>query len=111
MKNYHPSKKDLRLNKRHPCRYKTIINFRNKLLGSAIIHNISPEGLLLTLAQHGLKPGSIIDITVDPTHSNTPITAPVFVVHSGPEKIGVWLDDEDKTLKRLIKTMIDNVLH
>ena len=101
---------NLRLHKRHRCRYLAKIYFRHQLLGDATIHNISPEGLLLSMSAHELQPGSIIDIIFESTAVHTTIEAPAFVVHSKPEKVGVWLDDEDKILKKLIQAMIDNLI-
>jgi hypothetical protein len=109
MKNPHIKRNNLRLHKRHRCRYLAKIHFRYELLGDATILNISPEGLLLTASNNNIKPGSIIDITFECISTHTTIAVPAFVVHIEPEKMGVWLDDEDKILKSLIQTMIDNL--
>jgi hypothetical protein len=109
MKSSHIKRNNLRLQKRHRCFYPAKINFRHRLLGDAIIHNISPEGLLLTLSKNNVKPGSIIDVTFESISTLTTLAVPAFVVHSDPEKMGVWLDDEDKILKSLIQTMIDDL--
>ena len=109
MKNPHIKRNNLRLHKRHRCRYLAKIHFRYELLGDATILNISPEGLLLTASNNNIKPGSIIDITFECISTHTTIAVPAFVVHIEPEKMGVWLDDEDKILKSLIQTMIDDL--
>ena len=110
MENHHLKHNNLRLHKRYHCCYLAKIYFRHELLGIAVIRNISLEGLLLMLTQHDLRPGSIVDISFESTNTHTTVAVPAFVVHSEPEKIGVWLDDEDKILKDLIQTMINDLV-
>jgi len=110
MDNHHLNHNNLRLHERYRCRYPAKIYFRHQLLDDALVENLSLEGLLLTMPKHELQPGSIIDIIFESTAAHTTIEAPAFVVHSEPDKIGVWLDDEDKILKNLIQTMIDDLI-
>jgi hypothetical protein len=114
-----------RLYERYDCVYPIDLYYKHTLLGNGVIENISPEGLLLSIAEHNLHSDSVVEISfrslngsalINPTpynsslHNNEKIIVPAFVVHCQSKGIGVWLDNEDSILKFHIDCILGNIV-
>ncbi|ODS24953.1 hypothetical protein AB835_01450 [Candidatus Endobugula sertula] len=100
-----------RLHKRYRCNQPVAIYHRHQLIGKSLVKNISQEGLLFELSRHivAIQKGAIIEISFFSLYNKRQINFPAFVVHRQPDAIGVWLDGEDKILKRYIDCMLKNI--
>jgi hypothetical protein len=57
------TQKNQRLYERYDCVYPIDLYYKHTLLGNGLIENISPEGLLLSIAEHNLHSDSVVEIS------------------------------------------------